>query len=603
MSQILTALLDSQDGYATTECDSTQVDSQLSPRFREDHEDHEDHGDENDAIAKIDVCSTDEDVDTTASEGTEDESKESAVKQWNQLSHLSAGIENCLRHLVGLEVFQSLHPSAPRIFPRQVEAICCLDALVSSGRYKAQQLGLFSREFSTTGCRNFLVDTHAGFALTASPQKWHGGAFLGRHLYEVLLENKPCWLYFDLEFSRVENPNHEPHVVAEAFVELLNQFCDLRFGQLIDRSTFYDLDSTNSEKFSKHIIVKKLISKFASSTNLAFHSNAQAGCFVKLFMEFVREQREAGDLLAKQLFVNAKPRKGKEMNAEREVVPVVDESVYTRNRCFRVLFSSKFGKRRPLLPTWGQPQHPARQLLDSLASFVPEGTTLFRHPLVPVACHQHIRVKRSGALEGSNLKAQLPKADVVEVSLSEHSALFRHLIELWDDCRQKNEPNHQAVGPTRVQRCLLMGEGNFMVVALANNRFCFKKGACHRSNGVYLVINRKRWVVYQKCHDVADCPDFRSHEFELPKVLRPEGVEEHCDDAMNQEDENQRDPISQELLTQIFDPETPKRHQRCASRSRSSSPKRWSKRLTRHSSGESQSERHCGELQHLPCRM
>ena len=125
------------------------------------------------------------------------------------------------------------------------------------------------------------VDTHAGFALTASPQKWHGGAFLGRHLYEVLLENKPCWLYFDLEFSRVENPNHEPHVVAEAFVELLNQFCDLRFGQLIDRSTLYDLDSTNSEKFSKHIIVKKLISKFASSTNLAFHSNGPSWLFCK----------------------------------------------------------------------------------------------------------------------------------------------------------------------------------------------------------------------------------------------------------------------------------------------------------------------------------
>ena len=31
---------------------------------------------------------------------------------------------------------------------------------------------------------------------------------------------------------------------------------------------------------------------------------------------------------------------------------------------------------------------------------------------MPVACHQHLRVKKSGALEGSNLKAQLPKADV-----------------------------------------------------------------------------------------------------------------------------------------------------------------------------------------------
>ena len=42
--------------------------------------------------------------------------------------------------------------------------------------------------------------------------------------------------------------------------------------------------------------------------------------------------------------------------------------------------------------------------------------------------------------------------------------------------------------------------------------------ASHKSNGVYLVINPKRWVVYQKCHDVADCPDFRSHEFALPQA-------------------------------------------------------------------------------------
>ena len=42
----------------------------------------------------------------------------------------------------------------------------------------------------------------------------------------------------------------------------------------------------------------------------------------------------------------------------------------------------RFGKRRPLLPTWlGTP---AVQLLDSLASFVPEGTTFFRSGGVPL---------------------------------------------------------------------------------------------------------------------------------------------------------------------------------------------------------------------------
>jgi hypothetical protein len=53
----------------------------------------------------------------------------------------------------------------------------------------------------------------------------------------------------------------------------------------------------------------------------------------------------------------------------------------------------------------------------------------------------------------------------------------RHLIELWDDIRQKNEAGSAGswTAATRVQRSLLMGD--FMVVALTNNRFCLKKGA------------------------------------------------------------------------------------------------------------------------------
>ena len=305
MSQILTALLDSQsDGYATTQCDSTQVDSQ-SPTFEAPRTDVS--GD------VYDVCSTDEDLDTTASEG--DDGGMPAE------SFPFRGIESCLRHLVALEGKQTLHPPAPRIFHRQAEAICCLDALVSSGRYKLHQLGLFSKEFTTTGCRSFLVDTYAGFALASSPKSWtQKSRCLGpqRHLYEVLLENKPCWLYFDLEFSRVENPDLEPEAVASAFVELLNQFCDINFGHAIDSATLYDLDSTNAEKFSKHIVIKRLrvpsSSSGSSCTSLAFPNNAQAGSFVKLFMDWVRKQRELGNSLAHLLFALAKPKKGKELS-------------------------------------------------------------------------------------------------------------------------------------------------------------------------------------------------------------------------------------------------------------------------------------------------
>ena len=49
-------------------------------------------------------------------------------------------------------------------------------------------------------------------------------------------------------------------------------------------------------------------------------------------------------------------------------------------------------------------------------------------------------------------------------------------MKLWDDVRSKNESTCSSAA-TRVQRSFLMGNGDYMVVALANNRFCFKKGA------------------------------------------------------------------------------------------------------------------------------
>lgn len=36
-------------------------------------------------------------------------------------------------------------------------------------------------------------------------------------LLQVILENRPCWLYFDLEFSKEANPSLDPTVVMEAF--------------------------------------------------------------------------------------------------------------------------------------------------------------------------------------------------------------------------------------------------------------------------------------------------------------------------------------------------------------------------------------------------
>lgn len=54
--------------------------------------------------------------------------------------------------------------------------------------------------------------------------------------------------------------------------------------------------------------------------------------------------------------------------------------------------------------------------------------------------------------------------------------------------RAKNESTG-SYAATRVQRSFLMGNGDYMVVALANNRFCFKKGATRLFRVCYYVYS------------------------------------------------------------------------------------------------------------------
>ena len=122
----------------------------------------------------VDVCSTSEDLETTASEA-------------------EVEVEQLLRLAVGLRE-EALHPAAPRVFQRQMEALKRLEVLESE--YEPHHLGIYSRELTTSGCRNYFIDTCAGFAQVAAARG------VPRYFYEVLLEKRPCWLYFDLEFCR-----------------------------------------------------------------------------------------------------------------------------------------------------------------------------------------------------------------------------------------------------------------------------------------------------------------------------------------------------------------------------------------------------------------
>lgn len=50
-----------------------------------------------------------------------------------------------------------------------------------------------------------------------------------RHLYEIIRENRPCCLYFDLEFSYESNPNSNGDEMVQCFKQQLCSTLNQRF--------------------------------------------------------------------------------------------------------------------------------------------------------------------------------------------------------------------------------------------------------------------------------------------------------------------------------------------------------------------------------------
>lgn len=330
----------------------------------------------------------------------------------------------------------------------------------------------------------------------------HGVATFSTHFIiacdQVILETRPCWLYFDLEFSRETNPKLKPNLVMHAFRTTLEAFCQQVLGMSVDPKNTLELESSTETKFSRHVIVKALRAPTEGdepdkTRALAFANNAQTGLLVNHLVKYADSHRGERQSLSKYLFVQAP---SKDEAEHRREVCVIDESVYSRNRSFRLLFSSKFGKERRLdldrrEEIFGGTPHPCIALVQTMASFVPDGTELFRHEIIPTDYGHSEAVCRVRC-------GSVVRRDRGAMSSAHCDPLLKYLVRTWDEMRCLNDPKvDKRSRATIVQSCVEM-EGRILTVTLGNNHFCFCKGASHLSNHVYLVVDLLRAEFYQK---------------------------------------------------------------------------------------------------------
>lgn len=161
----------------------------------------------------------------------------------------------------------------------------------------------------------------------------------------------PVFFASDLEFCRLSNPEISQSecesLLDELFLELVEEVVRV-YPQVpaLTKSCIVDLDSSTSNKFSRHWIVHL-------PGDFLFSNAGEVGTFVRSFVGRLAEEigtgvlKEKRPFLAEGLFVRAKGRTAEEDasgKTHENTTCFVDLGVYTRNRLFRLMGATKYGK-------------------------------------------------------------------------------------------------------------------------------------------------------------------------------------------------------------------------------------------------------------------
>ena len=178
------------------------------------------------------------------------------------------------------------------------------------------EMAIFSKEHGLGGKRHFLVGTREEFWRNYKNQSCK------KH-YEVILSGIACKLFFDLEFDRLLNDTVNGFIMTKTLICLVIKHMMENYGINICLEDVCVLDSSTEKKFSAHVIFSKCV----------FFDIETCGQFVNHLIFNLDSKQERSFTIVDQY--------------KQEGI-FVDQTVYTKNRNFRLFLSSKFGKNNPL---------------------------------------------------------------------------------------------------------------------------------------------------------------------------------------------------------------------------------------------------------------
>ncbi|NXV12421.1 PRIPO protein, partial [Cepphus grylle] len=350
------------------------------------------------------------------------------------------------------------------------------------------------------------------------------------HCYEVIPEKDACKLYFDLEFYKPANPVADGESMVAKLIELVSQKLKELYDVNCSAKDVLNLDSSTDEKFSRHLIFLP--------QKTVFKDNIHVGNFVRTILQpairlmkseaaVVIPEGGAGrvfqcsgevvgldDSLTNLTAIEdaseglpAIARETKDMETSHQgensafsflIVNgedgdkqlFVDLGVYTKNRNFRMYKSSKAGKNVILK-------------IAEDNQFVPN-------------CEENVSLEEAYFLSSlicniSCVSVAFVVTDSVEGYQDSPYPEIDHFV--------RSVVNKDGV-QGGIRRWNYFSLEEILVYDISGYRWCENIGRAHKSNNIMILVDLKKEVWYQKCHDpVCREQNFKSQSFPLPPRL------------------------------------------------------------------------------------
>lgn len=287
-----------------------------------------------------------------------------------------------------------------------------------------------------------------------------------------------CCMHLD-----IDDPPSSFHLYSflDIFLHVLES--SLRIS-IIPRHHVLILQSHGKSKRSFHVVIRIVI----DDIEFMWRNNRQCGDFVKFFLQKVYSH----------VYLNEPQDEFQDFSREHLKV-IVDESrkscldsaIYTRNRCFRLFLSSKFGSNRTL-----QLKVPHTYCVSSTAS-------VLRHSFVTLP------LKFCTKLIEHNFKDSSPRPDVSNVKyfVCSNNSCF--------DTKLFSQFNYYCTNGV-INRIIKI-QSPYLILRTTDH-YCPYARRCHRNNFIYFLINLETKCLFIRCYD-SDCPQVNSQYYKIDTAL------------------------------------------------------------------------------------